>query len=86
MGWQISPPEPPGIKLLGKEKYEELMKLVRVADNDWHLEINHRRIGGLEADIVSMKSLSLTRKHMLQRERDEATLALIQKAKDLTWW
>jgi len=68
----------PIYKLFGKEGLETARGLVREID-DQHEQINGVH---LDADILALKSMSLVRKHSIQRDRrreQEAFLRLVRK-------
>lgn len=72
-------------KALGVDVGRQIEKLMRRAEDETYAK-GLLRIGGLDADIAALKSVSTVSKARMQADRNTEEYNVIQHIKELGWW
>jgi len=75
---------PPGLAVLGKALFGHIEQLNKDAHDEFHRS-TLCRIGGVDADLAVLRSVSPTYKAAMQKRRDQEFMAVTTAASKLLW-
>lgn len=75
---------PAGMAILGKALFGDIDKIQRRADSEFY-RLAQLRVGGLDADIAALRSVSAVNKANRQIQRDLELLRVLETARTMLW-